>query len=186
MSDQEIIQGLLGRDNVITEEFLYVKCKPLLTAIMRNIFSYPVEYNEMVSELYDYLMENDGQKLRQFQYRSSIYQWVKVVAIRFFINRRDVLIEDNSKDVFHITSRGTVVTGKIESGSVKVGDSVWLRSMIFKEEKPKALYQYEQTPLSNHSINLTRLIHLKHQAKVNYINTFIGIQKRLQNIEILP
>lgn len=33
------------------------------------------------------------------------------------------------EDVFQITGRGTVVTGKIESGSVKVGDSVWLRGM---------------------------------------------------------
>lgn len=98
MTDREIIQGLIDRDNRITDQFFYVKCRPLLTAIMRLVFNYPVEYNEMVSELYDYLMEDDGLKLRQFQYRSTIYQWMKVVATRFFIHKRDSLIENTSKE----------------------------------------------------------------------------------------
>lgn len=98
MTDQEIIQGLIDRDNRITYQFFYVKCRPLLTAIMRLVFSYPVEYNEMVSELYDYMMADDCAKLRQFQYRSTIYQWMKVVATRFFIRRRNSLIENVSKE----------------------------------------------------------------------------------------
>lgn len=98
MTDQEIIQGLLARDNVVTEQFFFVKCRPLLTAIMRLVFSYPVEYDEMVSELYRYMMADDGAKLRQFQYRSTIYQWMKVVATRFFIRHRDSMIENASKE----------------------------------------------------------------------------------------
>lgn len=98
MTDREIIQGLIERDNRVTEQFFYVKCRPLLTAIMRLVFNYPVEYNEMVSELYDYLMEDNCIKLRQFQYRSTIYQWMKVVATRFFIHKRDSLIENTSKE----------------------------------------------------------------------------------------
>jgi len=97
-TDQDIIDGLIARDNRITEEFFYVKCRPLLTAIMRLVFSYPVEYNELVSELYNYLMANDGEKLRQFQFRSSIYQWIKVVATRFFIRHRDSMIDPQTKE----------------------------------------------------------------------------------------
>lgn len=99
MSDREIIQGLLERDNRVTEQFFYVRCRPLLTATMRLVFSYPVDYDEMVGELYRYLMENDGARLRQFQYRSSLYQWMKVVATRFFIHHRDNMIEDRSKEL---------------------------------------------------------------------------------------
>lgn len=98
MTDQEIIQGLIDRDNRVTEQFFYIKCRPLLTAIMRLVFNYPVEYNEMVSELYDYLMADDCMKLRQFQYRSTVYQWMKVVATRFFIRHRDKMIENKSKE----------------------------------------------------------------------------------------
>lgn len=98
MTDREIIQGLINRDNSITAQFFYVRCRPLLTAIMRLVFNYPVEYEEMVSELYAYLMQDDAVKLRQFQYRSTIYQWIKVVALRFFIRKRDSLIENVSKE----------------------------------------------------------------------------------------
>ncbi len=98
MTDREIIQGLIARDNRVTEQFFYVKCRPLLTAIMRLVFSYPVEYDEMVSELYDYLMADDCIKLRQFQYRSTVYQWMKIVATRFFIRHRNTMIENTSKE----------------------------------------------------------------------------------------
>lgn len=93
MTDQEIVRGLLERDNRVTEEFFYVRCRPLLSAVMRLVFRQPVEYNEMVSELYRYLMADDGAKLRQFQFRSTIYQWMKVVATRFFIRYRNSMIE---------------------------------------------------------------------------------------------
>ncbi len=101
MTDREIIQGLIDRDHRITEHFIYNKCRPLLTAIMRLVFNHPVEYNEMVSELYDYLMEDDCIKLRQFQYRSTIYQWMKVVATRFFIHKRDLLIENVPEETLY-------------------------------------------------------------------------------------
>lgn len=101
MTDREIIQGLIDRDNRITEHFFYIKCRPLLKAIMRLVFNHPVEYNEMVSELYDYLMEDDCIKLRQFQYRSTIYQWMKVVATRFFIHKRDLLIENVPEETLY-------------------------------------------------------------------------------------
>lgn len=99
MSDQEIIQGLIDRDNRITHLFFFDRCRPLLSSIMRNVFSYSVDYREMVSLLYDYLVADDCAKLRQFQFRSSLYQWLKVVATRFFIRHRESLIEDTSKEL---------------------------------------------------------------------------------------
>ena len=98
MTDQQIIQGLIDRDNVITQEFFFERCKPLFYAIIRNVFSYEVDYDEFVNELYVYLMENDAARLRQFEGRSSLYQWMKVTATRFFIKKRDLLIEDTSKE----------------------------------------------------------------------------------------
>lgn len=40
MTDREIIHGLLVRDNRATDQFFYVKRRPLLTAIMRLVFKY--------------------------------------------------------------------------------------------------------------------------------------------------
>ena len=98
MTDREIIEGLIARDNRVTEEFFFDKCRPLFCSIMKKVFDYEVEYDEMVNELYVYLMENDAIKLRNFEYRSSVYLWLKVLAIRFFIHKRGRMIEDTSQE----------------------------------------------------------------------------------------
>jgi DNA-directed RNA polymerase specialized sigma24 family protein len=96
MTDQEIIKGLIGHDEYVTKDFFFVKCKPLFFSIMNIVFDYKVEYDEMVNELYLYLMENDAIKLRNFEYRSSLYQWLKILAIRFFIKKRTRMIDNVS------------------------------------------------------------------------------------------
>ena len=79
MTDREIIEGLIARDNRVTKEFFFDKCRPLFYSIMQKVFDYEVDYDEFVNELYVYLMENDAIKLRNFEYRSSVYQWLKVL-----------------------------------------------------------------------------------------------------------
>jgi len=46
-------------------------------------------------------MEDDAIKLRNFQYRSSVYQWLKVLATRFFIKKRARMIDDRSKEAHY-------------------------------------------------------------------------------------
>ena len=98
MTDQQIIRGLIARNNAITQEFFFERCRPLFYSIIRRVFSYEVDYDEFVNELYIYLMDNDAARLRQFEGRSSLYQWIKVTTTRFFIKKRDLLIEDASKE----------------------------------------------------------------------------------------
>lgn len=119
-TDQEIIKGLIDRNNRITHYFFFVKCRPLLTAIMRLVFSRPVEYDEMVNELYQYLLADDGAKLRQFQFRSSVYQWIKVVAARFFIRHRDSMIDDISKEPLYEKPDTTKMVDTEEIASQKI------------------------------------------------------------------
>ncbi len=98
MTDKEIIQGLIARDNRVTKDFFFVKCCPLFCSIIQKVFDYGVEYDEFVNELYVYLMENDASKLRNFEYRSSVYQWLKILAIRFFIKKRGRMIDGSSQE----------------------------------------------------------------------------------------
>ncbi len=98
MTDQEIVQGLIARDNQVTEDFFFVRCRPLFCSIMNKIYGYAVDYDELVNELYVYLMADDAYKLRQFGFRSSVYQWLKVLATRFFIRRRGEMIENSGQE----------------------------------------------------------------------------------------
>ena len=112
MTDQEIIQGLIARDNRVTKEFFFDKCRPLFYSIMQKVFDYEVEYDEMVNELYVYLMENDAIKLRNFEYRSSVYQWLKVLAVRFFIHKRGRMIDGSCQNTPYDGCQQTVDTEK--------------------------------------------------------------------------
>ena len=96
MTDQEIVKGLIEHDGCVTKDFFFVKCKPLFCSIMNIVFDYEVEYDELVNELYLYLMEDDAIKLRNFEYRSSVYQWLKILATRFFIKKRATMIDNAS------------------------------------------------------------------------------------------
>ena len=98
MTDKEIIQQLIARDEWVTKQFLFERCRSLFLSIIRNVFSYEVDYDEFVNEFYLYLMENDAYRLKQFQGRSTIYQWIKVIAIRYFIAKRDSMIDMKSRE----------------------------------------------------------------------------------------
>ena len=98
MTDQKIIEALIAREERVTQQFFFGNCRPLFLSIMRYVFSYEVDYDEFVNEFYLYLMENDAYRLKQFQGRSTIYQWMKIIAIRYFISKRDRMIDNESKD----------------------------------------------------------------------------------------
>lgn len=104
MTNKEIINGLIVKDNQITADFFFVKCRPLFYSIIRHIFSYEVDYDEFVNELYQYLMENDAAKLRGFQYRCSLMQWLKVLAIHYFVKKRNMMIKDSTQESLYITN----------------------------------------------------------------------------------
>lgn len=98
MSDKEIIEGLIARDEQVTEEFFFGQCYPLLCSIIKLVFNGAANYDELVNELYLYLMENNAERLRGFEFRCSVYQWLKVLAIRYFFKRRTRLLDDVSQE----------------------------------------------------------------------------------------
>ena len=102
MTDRQIIENLIRRDGDTTQDFFFKKCRPLFISIINKVFTHRADYDECVNELYVYLMEDDARRLRQFQGRSSIYQWLKVTAIRFFIARRKRLTDSEAASPLYI------------------------------------------------------------------------------------
>lgn len=100
MTDKEIVQKLIDRDNQVTEAFFLKHCKPLFRSIIRNTFDYQVDYNEFVNELYVHLMEDDARRLRTFNFSSSLLGWLKMVALYYFLveKNHDKLIDNKSNE----------------------------------------------------------------------------------------
>ena len=100
MNDKEIIQGLIDRDERITQDFFFRRCQPLIFALISKYYPSGADYDELVNELYLHLMEDDARRLRLYEGRSSIYQWLKMVARNFFLDRknRERVIENEPEE----------------------------------------------------------------------------------------
>ncbi len=151
MTDQEIVQGLIARDNRLTEEFFFVKCRPLFCSIINKIFDYEVDYDEFVNELYVYLMADDACKLRRFGFRSSVYQWLKVLATRFFIRRREKMIDNNGQETPYDMCRQTVAAPRDTSAEYDMERlfeamptqryAYVIRQLVIEDKEPEQLAQ---------------------------------------------
>ena len=128
MDDKEIIEGLIRGDESIHRQFFFVDCRPLFTSIISNTFSYYVDYDEFVNEFYIYLMENDAVRLRQFEGRSTIFQWLKTVALRFALKLRKKgrVIDVNSQKSSYIAEVPSV---EEHSGHAKMDIEALLSKM---------------------------------------------------------
>ena len=89
MTDQEIIQGLIARDERITRDFFFRRCQPLFFALISKYFPSGADYDELVNELYLHLMSDNARRLKQYEGRSSIYQWLKMVSRNYFLDKKN-------------------------------------------------------------------------------------------------
>ena len=80
-----------------------------------------VDYDEVISELYIYLMANDAHRLRQFRFESTLYQWLKTTAIRFCLKLKtgSKVIDDESSKPLDNRHRNT---GSTEISQAKMDD----------------------------------------------------------------
>lgn len=110
MTDQEILRGLIARDEKITRYFFFNKCQPIFYHAINKIFDAKADYDELVNELYAHLMADDARRLRMFEGRSNIYVWLSSVARHFFLDKKnhERLIEKEHDDSLYKEARKIV------------------------------------------------------------------------------
>ena len=70
--------------NKLTRQFFYNDCRPLFISIIRRVYGMQVvDYDEIINEIYILLMENDARRLREFDFRSTLFNWQRTVAVRY-------------------------------------------------------------------------------------------------------
>ena len=145
MTDIQLIEHLIARDERVTKQFFFEDCRPLFMSIVHTIFHEKADFDELISELYLHLMEDDARRLRQFQGRSSIYQWIKTVAIRFFLEKRDQMIEKESEEV----------KARYEAAKAKSDETY--RFYTAEREKTAKLYFFEMIYLEMLVVRMKRI-----------------------------
>ena len=129
MTDQEIISSLIAHDPKVTAQFFFKDCRPLFISVIRRIFDKQiVDYDEIISELYILLMENDAKKLRSFKFESTLYLWLKAVAIRhcLLLKSKAKVIDDESQEPLNNSHREL---SSAESSQARMDMETLLRQM---------------------------------------------------------
>lgn len=95
-TDNETVSGVLLGDEDSLRHFFFEECTPIFYYITDKIFQNRLNKNALINEFYIYLQENNWYKLRQFNHECELKTWISVIAIRFFLKKKDALIRTDS------------------------------------------------------------------------------------------
>lgn len=121
LSDHELVTLLLANEQEAVEYVFFHRCNGMFAHIINSVFQSQGKKEELISEFYIYLSENDWKRLRQFEFKSSLNTWLTVIAVRFYRKKQAIqtkilvvepqLIVETQKnesddyDVFHEMTR---------------------------------------------------------------------------------
>lgn len=88
LSDRELVALLLANDQEAVEYVFFHRCNGMFAHIIHSVFQSQGKKEELISEFYIYLSENDWSRLRQFEFKSALNTWLTVIAVRFFRKKR--------------------------------------------------------------------------------------------------
>ena len=84
LTDRELVELLLANDQEAIEYVFFYRCDGMFAHIIHGVFLSQGKKEELVSELYLYLSQNEWERLRKFEFKASLFTWLTVLAVRFF------------------------------------------------------------------------------------------------------
>lgn len=88
LSDKELVELLLANDQEAIEYVFFHRCNGMFAHIVYSVFQSLVTKEELITDFYFYLSENDWNRLRKFEFKASLNTWLTVIAVRFFKKMR--------------------------------------------------------------------------------------------------
>lgn len=170
-TDQEIVAGILNNDQPLITFFFFKKCTTLFNYIIWNVFNGKVERKELINELYLHFAKDNWYKVRQFDFRSQLMTWTSVVATRFFIKKRDELIEKESLETlttWNLITDGTDYSNKkmdIRNALNRMPNKRYcavLMKWYIEEKKPEIIAEEMNVTIDNlYNIHRRALVQLR-------------------------
>lgn len=88
LPDRELVQLLFANDPEAIEYVFFHRCNGMFAHIIHSVFQSQGKKEELITEFYLYLSENDWVRLRNYEFKSGLNTWLTVVAVRFFKKKR--------------------------------------------------------------------------------------------------
>lgn len=185
MDDRDLVEALLRRDRFVTQLFFYRNCRPLFQSLIQRFGKDGVrwEYDELVSEVYMLLMEDEGRRLRSFTFKSSFYQWLKVVTLRMMMAKRDDVIEDVSQTSLYKQDEA-VETGTGEEARADLERLLAkMPNRRYAEVVRKLTIEgYEMEELARElDVNIANLYNIKRRAMAQLTHVALSDKKKYGN-----
>lgn len=90
LPDRELVGLLLANDQEAVEYVFFHRCNGMFAHIIHSVFQSQRKKEELITEFYLYLCENDWNRLRKFEFKSSLNTWLTVIAVRFFRKKQTI------------------------------------------------------------------------------------------------
>ena len=88
MSDRDLVDAIiLKKDENAAYCLFHHKLKNLFQCLSHNYSKLHYTPGDIASEMYIHLSNNDWAKLRSFEFKSSLYGWIKVVTNRYLLDK---------------------------------------------------------------------------------------------------
>ena len=84
MPDRQLVGLLLANDKETVEYVFFHRCNGMFAHIIKDVFHSQGKKEELITEFYLYMRENDWSCLRKFEVKASLNTWMTVVALRYF------------------------------------------------------------------------------------------------------
>ncbi|MCR5014330.1 MAG: sigma-70 family RNA polymerase sigma factor [Bacteroidales bacterium] len=84
LSDRQLVDMLLANDEEAVEYVFFYRCNSMFAHIINSLYHAQVKKEELITEFYMYLSEDDWRRLRQFEFKSALNTWLTIVAVRYF------------------------------------------------------------------------------------------------------
>jgi RNA polymerase sigma factor (sigma-70 family) len=90
LPDRELVRLLLANDQEAVEYVFFHRCNGMFAHIIHSVFQSQGKKEELITEFYLYLCENEWNRLRKFEFKSSLNTWLTVIAVRFFRKKQAI------------------------------------------------------------------------------------------------
>jgi RNA polymerase sigma factor (sigma-70 family) len=98
MSDHDLVSAIIiKKEEDAAFCFFYHKHMKLFKFLSNNYPKLRYSADDLASEMYIYISNDNWKKLRTFEFRSSLFGWMKVVTNRYLINK-----VENMKDAIFL------------------------------------------------------------------------------------
>lgn len=96
LTDQQIIEYLIQGNSQVIQYLFYEKCSSMFGYIIKEVFSYKVDKDELVNELYLYLSDDNWKKVRCFEGRCKFTTWLSTISTHFFSKIKLRMLDSSS------------------------------------------------------------------------------------------